>query len=69
MYKDDEVELPITDVLDLHSFIPEDVPDLVRDYLDLAYSQGLCARSSAAIRGSRSTAMRRLKPAAGEPPG
>jgi dsDNA-specific endonuclease/ATPase MutS2 len=28
------VELPITDVLDLHSFPPEQVPDLVRDWLD-----------------------------------
>jgi dsDNA-specific endonuclease/ATPase MutS2 len=37
----DAVELPITDVLDLHSFLPEDVPDVVRDYLDLAYVQGL----------------------------
>lgn len=28
------VELPISDVLDLHSFPPEQVPDLVRDWLD-----------------------------------
>lgn len=28
------VELPITDVLDLHSFPPSQVPDLVRDWLD-----------------------------------
>lgn len=35
------VELPITDVLDLHSFRPAEVPDVVRDYLDAAYDQGL----------------------------
>jgi len=37
----DSIELPITDVLDLHSFRPAEVPDLVRDYLDAAYEQGL----------------------------
>ena len=47
--KDDEdeadggepVELPITDVLDLHSFRPPEVPDVVREYLDAAYAKGL----------------------------
>lgn len=34
-------EVPITDVLDLHSFRPAEVPDIVRDYLDAAYEQGL----------------------------
>ena len=34
------VELPITDVLDLHSFPPREVPDLVRDWLDEAYAAG-----------------------------
>ena len=28
------IELPIEDVLDLHSFLPKDVPNVVRDYLD-----------------------------------
>ena len=37
----EEVELPITDVLDLHSFRPPEVPDVVRDYLDAAYEKGL----------------------------
>ncbi len=37
----DTVEFEITDVLDLHSFPPSEVKDLVRDYLDLAYDQGL----------------------------
>jgi len=34
------VELPITDVLDLHSFRPAEVPDVVREYLDAAYEKG-----------------------------
>lgn len=33
--------LPITDVLDLHSFRPADVAGVVRDYLDAAYERGL----------------------------
>ena len=35
------VEFEITDVLDLHTFPPSEVKDLVRDYLDLAYGKGL----------------------------
>ena len=38
---DGAVELEITDVLDLHSFPPREVADLVRDYLDAAYAKGL----------------------------
>ena len=34
------VELPITDVLDLHSFRPAEVADVVREYLDAAYESG-----------------------------
>jgi dsDNA-specific endonuclease/ATPase MutS2 len=34
------IELPITDVLDLHSFAPKEVPELVRDYLDAAWEAG-----------------------------
>jgi len=37
----DPVELEITDVLDLHSFPPGEVADLVRDWLDAAYARGL----------------------------
>lgn len=37
------VELPITDVLDLHSFRPAEVPDVVREYLDAAYDKGFRA--------------------------
>jgi len=35
------VELPITDVLDLHSFRPAEVADVVREYLDAAWAKGL----------------------------
>ncbi|MDX1997988.1 MAG: Smr/MutS family protein [Thermoanaerobaculia bacterium] len=34
------IELEITDVLDLHSFPPRDVPELVRAYLDEAAARG-----------------------------
>jgi dsDNA-specific endonuclease/ATPase MutS2 len=37
----DSVELPITDVFDLHSFRPAEVADVVRDYLDAAWDKGL----------------------------
>jgi len=35
------VEVPITDVLDLHSFRPSEVSGVVREYLDAAYELGL----------------------------
>ncbi len=42
---DDDFEIPVvhfevTDTLDLHSFPPAQVADLVRDYLDLAVEHG-----------------------------
>lgn len=37
---EDVQELEITDVLDLHTFPPREVPDLVRDWLDAAYEKG-----------------------------
>ncbi len=39
--EDEPVEVPITDVLDLHPFRPEDVPDLVRVYIEEAWARGL----------------------------
>jgi dsDNA-specific endonuclease/ATPase MutS2 len=35
------VKLEIGDVLDLHSFRPQDVPSVVREYLDAASESGL----------------------------
>jgi DNA-nicking Smr family endonuclease len=35
------VELPITDVLDLHGFRPAEIADVVRTYLDEAHAAGL----------------------------
>ncbi|HEV8579635.1 MAG TPA: Smr/MutS family protein [Thermoanaerobaculia bacterium] len=37
------VKLPITDVLDLHSFRPSDVPDVVQEWLDAVYEEGFRA--------------------------
>lgn len=34
------VELPLSDVLDLHSFPPREVADVVREWLDAAYAAG-----------------------------
>jgi DNA-nicking Smr family endonuclease len=36
-------ELPIDGVLDLHAFRPEDVPELVHDYLDACVERGIFA--------------------------
>jgi dsDNA-specific endonuclease/ATPase MutS2 len=38
--EEDAVELAVTDVLDLHSFPPAEIGELVRDYLDLACERG-----------------------------
>lgn len=38
---DEVVELPITDVIDLHSFPPREVASVVREYLDAAVEKGL----------------------------
>ena len=41
MPEPDPVEVPITDELDLHTFHPRDVKDLVPDYLDACREQGI----------------------------
>ena len=51
------IELPITDVLDLHSFPPREVPELVRDYLEAAWEAGF--RSLRIIHGRGIGAQRR----------
>jgi dsDNA-specific endonuclease/ATPase MutS2 len=35
------IDLEITDVLDLHSFPPREVADVIRSYLDAAWEKGL----------------------------
>ena len=37
---DDAIELSLTDVLDLHSFPPSEVADVVRSYLEVAQENG-----------------------------
>ncbi len=54
---DEPVEVPIGDVLDLHSFRPAEVPDLVRHYLDEAWANGL--RRLRIIHGRGTGAQRR----------
>lgn len=39
--EEDAVEVPIEDTLDLHSFPPRDVPDVVEEYLRQALRRGL----------------------------
>ena len=34
------VELPMEDFIDLHPFPPRDIPDIVTDYLEAAYTAG-----------------------------
>lgn len=38
---DDPVEFPVDGVLDLHTFRPQDVGELVPDYLDLCREKGI----------------------------
>jgi DNA-nicking Smr family endonuclease len=37
----DPVEYPITDILDLHTFHPRDVPDLLDDYFEACLEKGI----------------------------
>lgn len=40
-WEGEPIVMPIEDVLDLHTFRPAEVSNVVRDYLDAAYEQGL----------------------------
>jgi DNA-nicking Smr family endonuclease len=37
----DAIELPVTDELDLHSFAPRDIPDVVTSYLEACLEKNL----------------------------
>ena len=39
-FSPEAVELPITDLLDLHSFRPSEVPDVVRDGMTVEHQVG-----------------------------
>ncbi len=54
----DTVAVPITDVLDLHSFQPREVADVVREYLDAAHEKGL--RALRIIHGRGAGVQRRM---------
>ncbi|MEM9554000.1 MAG: Smr/MutS family protein [Acidobacteriota bacterium] len=55
---DEAVALEITDTLDLHTFPPRDVADLVREWLDLAYDEGF--RELRIIHGKGKGVQRRI---------
>jgi DNA-nicking Smr family endonuclease len=37
---EDIVRVPLEDYLDLHTFLPRDIPDVVAEYLELCHRQG-----------------------------
>ena len=41
MDPDDPVKMPIEDVLDLHTFSPRDIPNLLQDYFDECIAHGI----------------------------
>lgn len=51
------VRIPITDVLDLHTFAPRDLPDLIEDYLDECVRLGF--RSVRIVHGKGSGVQKR----------
>ncbi|MCU0564898.1 MAG: Smr/MutS family protein [Desulfobacterales bacterium] len=56
------VRIPITDVLDLHTFAPRDLPDLIEDYLEECVRLGF--RSVRIIHGKGSGVQKRRVQAA-----
>ena len=38
--RQDDIEVPIEDSIDLHPFRPRDIPDVVRSYLEAAVERG-----------------------------
>jgi DNA-nicking Smr family endonuclease len=51
------VVMPITDELDLHTFLPKDLPDLLDDYFEACVERGIL--SVRVIHGKGSGALRR----------
>jgi dsDNA-specific endonuclease/ATPase MutS2 len=51
------VRIPITDVLDLHTFAPRDLPDLIEDYLEECVRLGF--RSVRIVHGKGSGVQKR----------
>jgi dsDNA-specific endonuclease/ATPase MutS2 len=43
MAEDEPIEIPISDVFDLHAFAPRDVKDAVEGYLEEAHKRGFTA--------------------------
>jgi DNA-nicking Smr family endonuclease len=41
MDKMEPIQIPITDVLDLHTFLPREVPDLLNDYFEACVAKGI----------------------------
>ncbi len=39
--ENEPIEMPITDVLDLHTFLPKEVPDLLDDYFQACVQKGI----------------------------
>ena len=37
------VKMPIEDILDLHTFKPKDIPDLLVDYFEACIEAGICS--------------------------
>ena len=40
--QNDVIQIPIDGTLDLHTFSPGDVPDLLKDYIDACLEEGIC---------------------------
>lgn len=66
MEQHDPIDLPITDVLDLHTFRPADVKDLVPDYLEECRKRGILrvriihGKGIGALRETVHAALRRM---------
>lgn len=41
MTADDPIRIPLEDSLDLHTFLPRDIPSVVGEYIDAAHAAGM----------------------------